>query len=44
MLEFFEKLPNAEAILYYIDRLTSRTVMKFDPKLESLGDFFWDYI
>ncbi|WP_194775028.1 hypothetical protein [Pararhodonellum marinum] len=44
MLSFLEKLPDPEAIHNYIDRLTSRIVMKFDPESERLGDFFWDYV
>lgn len=40
MLEFLEKLSDAEAIHNYIDRLTSRIVMKYDPESESLGVFF----
>lgn len=44
MLKFLDRLPNDEAIFQFIDRFTSRIVMKFDPESESLGDFFWDYV
>lgn len=44
MLGFLEKVPDSEAIHNYIDRLTSRIVMKFDQESESLGDFVLDYV
>lgn len=44
MLAFLDRLPNEEAIFQFIDRFTSRIVMKYDPESESLGDFFWDYV
>lgn len=44
ILKFLEMLPNEEAIFQFIDRFTSRIVMKYDPESESLGDFFWDYV
>ncbi|MCL6261590.1 hypothetical protein M3O96_20995 [Aquiflexum sp. TKW24L] len=44
ILAFLEKLPDEESINQFIDRFTSRIVMKYDPELESLGDFFRDYV
>ena len=39
MLACCEKLTDAATIYQFIDRLTSRIVIKFDPESESLGDF-----
>jgi len=44
MLKFLERLSDQEDIYQFINRLTSRIVLKYDPALESLGDFFWDYV
>jgi hypothetical protein len=44
LLSFLDRLTNEKAIHQYIDRLTSRIVMKYDPEWESLGDFVWDYV
>lgn len=44
ILAFLEKLVDEESINQFINRFTSRIVMKYDPELESLGDFFWDYV
>jgi hypothetical protein len=44
ILKFLESLPDEEAIYQFVDRLTQRIVMKYDPEVESLGDFFWDYV
>ncbi|SNS40354.1 hypothetical protein SAMN06295967_1093 [Belliella buryatensis] len=43
-LRFLENLSDEAAINAFVDRLTSRIVMKYDPEWESLGDFFWDYV
>lgn len=44
LLSFLDGLTDEKAIHQYIDRLTSRIVMKYDSELESLGDFVWDYV
>lgn len=44
MLVFLENLEDEKAIHQYIDRLTSRIVMKYDPEWESVGDFVRDYM
>ncbi|MBW3467507.1 hypothetical protein [Arthrospiribacter ruber] len=43
-LRFLENLSDEAAIYAFVDRLTSRIVMKYDPEWESLGDFVWDYV
>ena len=39
LLSFLDGLTDEKAIHQYIDRLTSRIVMKYDSESESLGDF-----
>lgn len=40
ILTFLETLTDAAAIHHFIDRMTSRIVIKFGPESEILGDFF----
>ncbi|MGY6521451.1 MAG: hypothetical protein ACXIUD_06975 [Mongoliitalea sp.] len=43
-LVFLDGLADAQDIYAWVDRLTSRIVMKFNEQEESLGDFVWDYL
>jgi hypothetical protein len=43
-LLFLENLNSKRDIENWIDRLTSRFVMKFDSELETENDFIYDYL
>ena len=44
MLDFLDGLTSGEQITEWVNRLTSRIVMKFDEESEQLGEFIQDYI
>jgi sensor domain CHASE-containing protein len=44
LLEFLKNLLTFEEIDTWIEKLTSRIVLKFDPESEQLSDFIFDYI
>ncbi|MGB1308972.1 MAG: hypothetical protein ACPG6B_08690, partial [Oceanihabitans sp.] len=41
---FLNELNSSEEITEWINRLTSRIVMKFDKETETINDFIYDYI
>lgn len=43
-LEFLNNLNTKEEIVNFIDKLTSRFVMKFDSEIETENDFIYDYL
>ena len=43
-LEFLNNLNTKEEIVYFVDKLTSRFVMKFDSEFETENDFIHDYL
>lgn len=43
-LHFLERLTSEEQISEWVNRLTSRIVMKFDEESEQLGEFIYDYV
>lgn len=43
-LAFLDGMADAQEIYAWVNRLTSRIVMRFDEEEESLGDFVWDYL
>lgn len=43
-LLFLNKLNSKEEIQYWIDKLTSRFVLKFDAEFETENDFIYDYL
>ncbi|WP_452220228.1 hypothetical protein [Lacinutrix salivirga] len=43
-LIFLNDLESEEEITCWINKLTSRIVMKFDEENESINDFIYDYI
>ncbi len=43
-LEFLNNLITKEEIANFIDRLTSRFIMKFDSEIETENDFICDYL
>lgn len=43
-LYFLSNLHTKEEIQNWVDKLTSRFVMKFDPDFESENDFIYDYL
>ena len=43
-LEFLDGLTSKEQISEWVNRLTSRIVMKFDEESEQLGEFIQDYM
>lgn len=43
LLSFLHDLENFEAIEAWVDRLTSRIVMKFDEEAESIHDFMHEF-
>jgi hypothetical protein len=43
-LDFLDGLMSKEQISEWVNRLTSRIVMKFDEESEQLGEFVYDYI
>nr|WP_321221628.1 hypothetical protein [uncultured Psychroserpens sp.] len=43
-LGFLTDLNSKEEIITWIEKLTSRIVMKFDKETESINDFIFDYI
>jgi hypothetical protein len=44
MLDFLDGLTSQEQITEWVNRLTSRIVMKFDEDSEQLGEFIQDYV
>jgi len=44
LLSFLNKLCSKVEITKWIDKLTSRIIMKFDEESESINDFIFDYI
>lgn len=42
-LEFLNNLNTKEEIVNFVDKLTSRFVMKFDSQIETENDFIHDY-
>ena len=44
LLSFLNQLYSKVEITKWIDKLTSRIVMKFDEESESINDFIFDYI
>ncbi|MFY7739833.1 MAG: hypothetical protein ACOVQC_04890 [Flavobacterium sp.] len=43
-LEFLNNLNTKEEIANFVDRLTSRFVLKFDSENEAENDFIYDYL
>jgi hypothetical protein len=43
-LQFLRTLNTEQEIKNWVDKLTSRFVMKFDSELESEDDFIYDYL
>jgi hypothetical protein len=43
-LEFLNNLNTKEEIVNFVDKLTSRFVMKFDSEIETENDFIYDYL
>ena len=43
-LNFLEKLSSKEEIIFWVNNLTSRIVLKFNEESEQLSDFIQDYI
>lgn len=43
-LEFLNNLNTKEEIATFVDRLTSRFVLKFDSEIETENDFIYDYL
>ena len=43
-LDFLEGLTSEEQISEWVNRLTSRIVMKFDEESEQLGELVYEYI
>lgn len=43
-LHFLDGLTSKEQITEWVNRLTSRIVMKFDEEREQLGEFIQDYV
>jgi hypothetical protein len=43
-LNFLNNLNTKEEIVNFVDRLTSRFVMKFDSEFETENDFIHDYL
>jgi hypothetical protein len=43
-LDFLEGLTSEEQIIEWVNRLTSRIVMKFDEESEQLSDFIHEYV
>lgn len=43
-LKLLNRLKTTEEIEYFIDKLTSRIIMKYDQENEELGDFIFDFI
>lgn len=43
-LLFLNKLNSKDEIQDWIDKLTSRFLMKFDPEFETENDFIYDYL
>jgi hypothetical protein len=43
-LQFLDNLNSKQEIKNWVDKLTSRFVMKFDSELESEDDFIYDYL
>jgi hypothetical protein len=44
LLNFLNDLDSFEEIENWINKLTSRIVLKFDSKCEQINDFIYDYI
>tara|TARA_R110002051_G_C8694219_1_gene493486 strand:+ start:1194 stop:1463 length:270 start_codon:yes stop_codon:yes gene_type:complete len=44
VLGFLNDLSSFDEITLWIERLTSRIVLKFDDENESINDFIYDYI
>ena len=43
-LLFLNNLKTKEEIQNWIDKITSRFIMKFDPEFENENDFIYDYL
>jgi hypothetical protein len=43
-LHFLERLTSEEQISEWVNRLTSRIVLKYDEESEQLSEFIYDYI
>lgn len=43
-LDFLKTLANEEDIKIWVDKLTSRIVMKYDEEFDQLSDVFTDYV
>jgi hypothetical protein len=43
-LNFLHNLNKKEEIVNFVDKLTSRFVMKFDSEIETENDFIYDYL
>ena len=41
---FLSKIKSKEEIILWVDKLTSRIVLKFDDANEQMNDFIFDYI
>ncbi|WP_367772701.1 hypothetical protein AB3G33_03720 [Flavobacterium sp. WC2421] len=44
MLSFLNKITTREEIVIWLDKLTSRIVLKYDDDYEQINDFIYDYI
>lgn len=44
LLQFLNELNSFEEIENWINKLTSRIVLKFDSECEQINDFIYDYI
>ncbi|MGB6268069.1 MAG: hypothetical protein WBF67_03585 [Olleya sp.] len=44
ILSFLNSLESEEEITNWINKLTSRIVLKFDEETETINDFIYDYI